>query len=92
MLLVEVPFVLYQAIAGFGRTQERGCERLFYGIGVDTRRSKGERRRRTWRRTAEKERNMAGWKSWNVAKAAGGNRECWADNVMALCAYWGNET
>ena len=23
--------------------QERGCERLFYGIGVDTRRSKGER-------------------------------------------------
>ena len=23
--------------------QERGCERLFYGIGVDTRRLKGER-------------------------------------------------
>ena len=25
------------------RTQERGCERLFYGTGMDTRRSKGER-------------------------------------------------
>lgn len=24
-------------------TQERGCEQLFYGIGVDSRRSKGER-------------------------------------------------
>ena len=24
-------------------TQERGCERLFYGIGVDTRESKDER-------------------------------------------------
>ena len=26
------------------RTLERGCERLFYGIGVDTRGSKGERK------------------------------------------------
>ena len=25
------------------RTQERGCEGLFYGTGMDTRRSKGER-------------------------------------------------
>ena len=28
---------------GRTRTQERGWERLFYGIGVDTRKSKGER-------------------------------------------------
>ena len=27
-------------------------------------------------------------KSWNTAKAAAGNRECWADNVSALCAYY----
>ena len=35
------------------RTQERGCEQLFYGIGVDSRRLKGERERpkTTWRGT-----------------------------------------
>jgi len=31
----------------------------------------------TWRRTVEKERNKAGWKSWEVAKAVARNRECW---------------
>ena len=42
----------------------------------------------TWIRTVERERNKAGWKSWNVDKAAARNRECWSENVSAWCAYW----
>ena len=46
----------------------------------------------TWRRTVEKKRNMAGWKSWNVAKAAGGwqqrmlGGQCFG--LMHLLAQW----
>ena len=35
-----------------------------------------------------KERNKAGWKSWEVAKAMARDRECWSDSVEAFCAYW----
>ena len=35
-----------------------------------------------------KERNKAGWKSCEVAKAMARDRECWSDSVEALCAYW----
>ena len=66
--------------------EEKGLKRPFYSIGVDSRRPKT-----TWRRTVERERNKAGWKSWNVAKAAARNRECWSENVSALCAYWRTE-
>lgn len=41
--------------------------------------------------TTEKERNMAGWKSWDATKAAEQNRQCWAKSVTAFCAYWQNE-
>ena len=44
-----------------------------------------------WRRTVEKERDKAGWKSWNVAKAAARKKEYWAESVTALCAYWRQE-
>ena len=42
-----------------------------------------ERPKITWIRTVERERNKAGWKSWNVDKAAARNRECWSENVSA---------
>ena len=41
-----------------------------------------------------KEKGKAGWKSWNLAKAAARDKKGWggwADNVMALCAFWRNE-
>ena len=57
-------------------TKERGCQWLFHSIGVDTRRSKGEKETEDHlRRTVEKERNKAEWKSWNVAKVAAQNRK-----------------
>ena len=34
----------------------------------------------TWRRTVEKERNKAGWKGWEVAKAVAQDRRCWSDS------------
>ena len=40
----------------------------------------------------ERERYKAGWKSWNAAKAVARDRECWSENVSALCAYWHGET
>ena len=39
----------------------------------------------------KKERIKAGWATWNVAKAAAQNREGWADNMMAVCAFWRGE-
>ena len=73
-----------------------GVNDCFTALGwtPEGRRATG-RPKTTWRRTAEKERNMAGWKSWNqswnVAKAAADNRECWAGNLSALCTYWRSE-
>ena len=46
----------------------------------------------TWRRTVEKERNKAGWKSREEAKAVAQDRNCWPDSMKALCAHWRNET
>ena len=38
----------------------------------------------TWRRTVEKERNKAGWKNREVAKAVVQGRKCWPDSEEAL--------
>ena len=71
------------------REDENDC---FTALGwtPEGRRARG-RPRTTWRRTVEKERDKAGWKSWNVAKAAAQNTEYWAKSVTALCAYWRKE-
>ncbi|XP_068739813.1 craniofacial development protein 2-like [Montipora capricornis] len=71
------------------REDENDC---FTALGwtPEGRRARG-RPRTTCRRTVEKERDKAGWKSWNVAKAAARNREHWAKSVTALCAYWRKE-
>ena len=41
----------------------------------------------TCRRTVEKERNKAGWKSWEAQV-----RKCWSGSVETLWAYWRDET
>ena len=61
------------------------------GLTPKGRRARG-RPKTTWRRTVERERNKAGWKSWNVAKAAARDRGCWSEYVWDLCAYWREET
>ena len=40
----------------------------------------------TWRRTVEKERQEAGWRSWEEVRTAATNREEWRSSVKALCA------
>ena len=40
----------------------------------------------TWRRTVEKERTMAGWKSWEEARAMAKDRAKWRKSSAALCA------
>ena len=40
----------------------------------------------------ERERKKAGWKCGNVAKTAARDRECWSENVSALCTYWRGKT
>lgn len=40
----------------------------------------------TWRRTVERERNEAGWKTWNQARATALDRAEWRLRVEALCA------
>ena len=77
-----------------GRVLRReGGNNCFMALGwtPEGRRVRG-RPKTIWRRTADRERNKAGWKSWNVAKAAARDRECWSENVSALCAYWRGET
>ena len=44
------------------------------------------RRKATWRRTVEKEREEAGWKSWNEVRIVAADREKWKRSVKALCA------
>ena len=61
------------------------------GWTTEGRRARG-RPKTTWRRTVKKERNKAGWKSWEVAKAVAQGRKCWSDSVEALRAYWRDET
>ena len=45
----------------------------------------------TWGRTVEKERNSAGWTSWNVARVVARDRKKWNESVAALCAFWRGE-
>ena len=67
--------------------------RLLHTIRTDTRKRRARKKpKTTWRRTVEKERNEAGWKSWEAAKAVAGNRECSSENVTALCAYCADES
>ena len=50
----------------------------------------GKRRRRrpktTWRRTVEKERKEAGWRSREETRMIAAHREQWETSVKALCA------
>ena len=57
------------------------------GCTPEGRRVRG-RPKTTWRRTVERETKKAGWKSWNVAKAAARNKECWSENVLVSYTYW----
>ena len=43
------------------------------------------RPRETWRRTAIKEREAMGWRSWNQAESRAKNRAEWRAVFMALC-------
>ena len=72
------------------REWENDC---FTALGwtPEGRRASG-RAKTTWRGTFERERNKAGWKSWNVAKAVARDKDCWSEKVSALCAYWRGET
>ena len=53
------------------------------------RRTRG-RPRTTWRRTAEKDRDRAGWPSWSMARKLAQNRVGWKDN-RALYTFWCEE-
>ena len=53
----------------------------------------GERRKRgrpktAWKRTVEKERGRAGWRSWNDVRTAAADREGGRQNIEFLCATW----
>ena len=41
---------------------------------------------KTWRRTAEREREKAGWKDWSEVQIAAADRAGWQSCVEALCA------
>ena len=51
----------------------------------DGRRKVG-RPKTTWRRSIEKERAEAGWKSWDEARAVARDRTRWRKSIKALCA------
>ena len=44
------------------------------------------RSRETWRRTAERERNLFGWSSWRTAEDVARDRPRWRDLCLALCS------
>ena len=45
----------------------------------------------TRRKTAEREREKAGWKNWSEVQIAAADRAGWRDCVEALCATWHEE-
>ena len=49
------------------------------------------RPRTTWRRTAAREREIAGWKNWSKVQMAAADKAGWRDCVDALCAAWQEE-
>ena len=59
--------------------RREGVNDCFTALGwtPEGRRARG-RPKTNWRRTVEKERNKAGWKSWEVAKAVAPDRKCWS--------------
>ena len=44
------------------------------------------RTKTTWCHTVEKERTMAGWKSWEEARALAKDRDKWKESSAAFCA------
>ena len=72
------------------RTQERGCERLFCGIGVDTRMSRGERETKdqlemncSKRKKARRYGRAGLWLGWRHATGGLGGQ---CDGLMHLLA------
>ena len=49
------------------------------------------RLRITWRKTAEREREKAGWKNWSEVQITAADRAGWRDCVEALCATYHEE-
>jgi len=54
-------------------------------------RRKWGRPKTTWRKTAEREREKAGWKNWSEVQIPASDRAGWRDCVEALCAKWHEE-
>jgi len=54
-------------------------------------RRKRSRPKATWRKTAEREREKAGWKNWSEVQIAAAYRAGWRDCVEALYATWHEE-
>ena len=60
------------------------------GWAPEGKRARG-RPKTTWRRTVERERNQAGWGTWNTAKAAAQDRNNSSASVEAVCIFWRGE-
>ncbi|KAL9972503.1 hypothetical protein ACROYT_G018819 [Oculina patagonica] len=54
-------------------------------------RRKRGRPKTTWRKTAERKRDKAGWKNWSEAQIVAADRDGWRNCVEALCATWHEE-
>ena len=72
----------------------RTCKGIICGTSLtwtlEGRRKRG-RPKTTWRRTVEKERNRAGWKTWMSMQKIAEDRVKWRLLVEALCATWHEE-
>ena len=51
-------------------------------------RRKWGRPRTTWRGTAERKREKAGWKNWRKVQIAAADRAGWRSCVEAFCVTW----
>lgn len=63
------------------RSKQQLCHRTWAPEG---RRGADQRQRRT----IEKERNRAGWRSWNDVRVVAPDRSEWKESVEARCANW----
>ena len=74
-------------------TKERGWERLFYSVNMDSWRSEGMRKTKNYLEKDSRERAKQSWvEELGSTKWAAQNWKHWSDNVEALCAYYHDET
>ena len=80
----EVKYRRWNMIGHILRQDRNNDSKIAVSWAPEGKRRRG-RPKTTWRRTVEKERKEAGWRSWEETRMIATDREQWKTSVKALC-------